>query len=125
MDTPTSPTPLPLAQPTPPDPVELEERVDSLQRLVGTILVLLLIVSGTLSIFLYWQVRTYNRELQAGRQQLSQIQGQQNEVVRRMQDFGRTHPDFVPILAKYGLKPESATGAPPAGSTPLAVPPKK
>ena len=119
MDTPNPPTPMPLTQTTPPDPAELEERVESLQRLVGTVLVLLLIVSGTLSVYLYYQVRIANRELEAGRRQVGQIQAQQNEVVKRMLDFGRSHPDFLPVLAKYGIKPENASVAPP----PLAAPP--
>jgi hypothetical protein len=127
MDTPPPPTPLPLSQPSLPDPSELEEQVVSLQRLVGTVLVLLLIISGTFSIWLFWQVRTENRELEAGRQQLQQvikIEAQQNEVVKRMQDFGRAHPDFLPILGKYGLAPEGS-GASAPGSTPPAIAPKK
>ena len=128
MDTPSSsPTPLPLSQPTPPDPSELQERLASLQTLVGTVLVLLLIVSGTFSIYLFWQVRTENRELEAMRQQLQQvlkIEAQQNEVVKRMQDYGRTHPDFVPTLARYGLAPEAGS-SPAPGSVPPALTPKK
>jgi hypothetical protein len=104
---------MPPAQPTPPDRVDLEEQVDSLQRLVGTILVLLLIVSGTLAIFLYWQVRNANRELEAGHQQLDKIQAQQEEAIKKFSDFGRTHTDFAPVLAKYGIKPETATSSPP------------
>jgi hypothetical protein len=122
MDTPPPPTPLPLS-----DPSELEEQLGSLQRLVGTVLVLLLIISGTFSIYLFWQVRAENRELEALRQQLQQvikIEAQQNEVVKRMQDYGRTHPDFLPILGKYGLTPE-AFGTPASGSAPPALTPKK
>lgn len=124
MDTPPPPTPLPLPQPTPPDASELEEQVASLQRLVGTVLVLLLIISGTFSIYLFWQVRTENRELEAGRQQLQQVmkgEAQQNEVVKRMQDFGRKYPDFAQILGKYGLSPDAAG----PGSAPPALTPKK
>lgn len=123
---PTPPTPLPLSQPTPPDASELEEQLASLQRLVGTVLVLLLIISGTFSIYLFWQVRNDNRELEAGRQQLQQVmkgEAQQNEVVKRMQDFARTHPDFAQILGKYGLAPEVGASGP--GSAPPALAPKK
>src|SRR5262245_58790631 len=123
MDTTPPPTPLPVNQPTPPDTADLEERVDSLQTLAGTILVLLLIVSGTVSVFLYYQVRIANRELEAGRQQVNKLEVQQNEIIKRMTDFGRTHTDFAPILAKYGVKPDAATGAVNVPSP--GAPPKK
>ena len=125
MDTTPQPTPVPLAQPAAPDPVELEERVDSLQRMIGTVLVLMLIISGTLSVFLYYQVRIANRELEAGRQQLNKVEVQQNEIIKRMTDFGRAHTDFAPILAKYGVKPDAATGAVPFNASSPGAPPKK
>jgi len=82
--------------------------------MIGTVLVLLLIVSGTFSVFLYYQVRIANRELEAGRQQLNKIETQQQQIIQRMTDFGRIHADFAPILAKYGI---TATSAAPATAT--------
>jgi hypothetical protein len=46
-----------------------------------------------------------------------------NDFVVKLTEYGRTHPDFAPILAKYNLKPTAATGVPaiaPATSLPAA-----
>jgi hypothetical protein len=44
------------------------------------------------------------------------------QFVARAQDFGRTHPDFAPILVKYNLM---STGAPPKTVTAPVAAPKK
>ena len=102
--------------PPQPDAAELAERIDSLQRLIGTVLLLLLIVSGTLSVYLYWQVRNANRELENGRQQVMKLNAQQQQFFNSLAEFGRNHPDFAPIVGKY-IKPGGTTGAPPATAT--------
>jgi hypothetical protein len=53
--------------------------------------------------------------------------GPMTDFVKKITDYGRTHPDFAPILAKYNLnKPAGATGALPAAATsPPAAPAKK
>ena len=40
-----------------------------------------------------------------------------SDFVKKVAEYGRTHPDYMPILAKYGLKPGAATGAPPVAAT--------
>lgn len=114
MDIPQPPTPLPSPVPPQADVEELVERIDSLQRLVGTVLLLLLIVSGTLAVFLYWQVRNANRELESGRQQVMRLNAQQQQFFNSMAEFARTHSDFAPIVAKYIPIKSGGTGAPPA-----------
>ena len=50
----------------------------------------------------------------------------EQEFVKRVTEYQRTHPDFTPILAKYNLKPAAPTGAPPASSlAPAVAAPKK
>ena len=49
-----------------------------------------------------------------------------DDFVNKITDYGRTHADFAPILAKYNLRPAGATGAPAATPvSPPAVKPKK
>jgi hypothetical protein len=115
MDIPQSPTPLPSPVPPQPEAAELAERVDSLQRLLGTVLLLLLIVSGTLGIFIYWQVRMASRELESGQQQVERLGAQQQAILNRVSEFARTNSGFAPIWAKY-FKP-GTTGTPPATAT--------
>jgi hypothetical protein len=104
---------------------ELRDQCDSLRQLVSSLMVLLVVVSGTFNLYLWRQVRFVRADLAGVRPQISQMLAEYNRVnapvindfVRKLADFGRVHSDFAPILAKYGLKP---TNAVPAG---LPLPP--
>jgi hypothetical protein len=122
---------------------ELREQVESLRHLVSSILILLVVVSGTFNIFLLRQWKTSKTELAFQRPQVANLVGiyQKNEqpaienFIKKMLEYGQTHPDFVPILNKYQIKaapppPGAASPAPPvpgatAPSTPAAAPQKK
>jgi hypothetical protein len=107
---------------------QLESQVAALQHLVTTLLVLLVIVSGTLSIFLLRQWQMARKDLGAIRPSALQIIADYNKeraprmdaFLDKLKDYGRTHPDFVPILVRYGL---ATNVAPAAGAAPSA--PKK
>ncbi len=43
-----------------------------------------------------------------------------SDFIKKITEYGRTHPDFAPVLAKYGIR---LTNAPPA--SPAAIAPKK
>jgi hypothetical protein len=129
--------PLPLETKTTgqPETGDLQEQYESLRHLVVSLLILVIIVSGTLNIFFLRQVRDVRRELVRIRPQATQLMSsyqkteapKMQEIVNRFTDFGRMHPDYLTVLAKYGLKPAAATNASPPGTispTP-AVPPKK
>src|ERR1043166_146249 len=111
---------------------DLREEVESLRHLVGSILVLLVIVSGTLTIFLLREMKNTSRELEGFRagatNMITLYQRQQgpamDEFIKKIQQYGQTHKDFDPILLKYGLKPNQ-TGAPPAAVPQPSTPPKK
>jgi hypothetical protein len=115
-----------------PDTIDLREQIESLRHLVGSILVLLVIVSGTLTIFLLREMKNTARELEGFRAGATNVitlyQKQQgpamDEFIKKIQQYGQAHKDFDPILTKYGLKPP--TGAPPAAvPQPSATSPKK
>jgi hypothetical protein len=80
------------------------------------------------------QWRTTSKDLAAIRPQATQMIAEYQKssgpamenFVKRITEYGHTHPDFVPVLAKYGLKPAAPTNAPPvkpAATAPAA--PKK
>jgi hypothetical protein len=117
---------------------DMQEQFDALRHLVVSILILLIVVSGTFTIYLLRQYRTVSKELTAYRPQATQMIAAyqkaeapaMQEFVKKITDFGRTHPDFAPIMTKYNLKPAAATGAPPTtvpapASAPKAAPTKK
>jgi len=115
-----------------PELAELQAGLESLRSLTFTVLVLLVVVSGTLSIFLLRQWRTASKDLDLARSQVGPLlaEAQKNgpgldKFIQQIAEFGRTHPDFAPIMAKYGIKPTVAVTPPAAGSAPAAPPSKK
>lgn len=112
----------------------VQAQYDALQHLVVSILILVVVISGTLNIYFLRQWRTVNKDLAAIRPQATKMIADyqkvsaplMNDFVKKVTDYGRTHPDFAPVLAKYNLQPAApaaATAAPPA--SPVAAPKKK
>jgi hypothetical protein len=118
------------------DADDLKEQCAALQRQVSMLLLALFIVSGTLSVFLWRQARYARADLEAVKQPAGQIiqafkqeQPRMDNFVARLADYGRTHPDFVPILNKYKIAVATApmTASPPPTTTtpkPAAAPKK-
>jgi hypothetical protein len=107
---------------------ELQAGVESLRSLFFSLLVLVVIISGTLNIFLLRQWRTASKDLDLARTQAAPLISEYQKTgpamdnfVRQIAEYGRTHPDFAPIMAKYGIKPTIAVGTPSATSTPPAA----
>jgi hypothetical protein len=120
--------------PQQPDCLVLQAQCDSLHRLLVSTLFLMVIISGTLWIFLMRQSRTANTDLElavkpAWTNAMAQFQRTGpviDETVKKFQEFARTNSDFSPILAKYGLKAAGAAATAPAPSkTPAATAAKK
>jgi hypothetical protein len=86
---------------------------DSLRQLVISTLVLLIVVSGTLNIFLLHMASTSHQELEAIRPQvdgmvsqyLKSVSPAMDEFERKLTEFARSHPDFVPVLNRHRLAP--------------------
>ena len=113
--------------PAQPDVNELQAQFDTLRHLVVSILILVVVMSGTLNIYLLRQVRDTTRELAGLRQQFAQMSaGYQNEfpwmqeILKRFTEYGQTHPTFARIRTKFNLIPGGPTGAAPTTTTPHA-----
>jgi hypothetical protein len=104
---------------------ELRGEFESLRQLVTSLLVLLLVISGTLNYYFWRQFRIDQGELAVERAQIAQMVQEFNKgqaiaisnFVGKLVDFEKKNPDFSPILAKYGVRPAAATGAPPTTAT--------
>jgi hypothetical protein len=116
------------------DSTDLREQIESLRHLVGSVLILLVVVSGTLTIFLLRELKNTSAQLDAFRpgatNMIAVYQKQQapamDEFIKRIQQYGQTHRDFDPVLYKYGLKNPPSTGLAPAPiAVPSNTPPKK
>jgi hypothetical protein len=114
--------------PATPEADDVNQQCVSLQRQMTTLLLAVVIVSGTLTVFLWRQARYARHDLDAIKptaaqiiQEFNQKQAGLQTFVSKVAEYGRTHPDFAPIMNKYKLT--SITSAPPAAVT--APAPKK
>src|SRR6266403_5998829 len=93
-------------------PTDVSEQIAALRRQTFTLLLALIIVSGTLTVFLYRQASLTRRDIAAIKPQATQIIQAFNQngpniqnFVKALAAFGATHPDFQPVLKKYGIAP--------------------
>jgi hypothetical protein len=104
---------------------DLSRELKAAQRTVFNLLILLLVVSGTLSIFLLQQVRHDRADLTGLRLQEQQLEQAHQAIanyneqtvpavrqfLQQLSSYAQAHPDVIPILMKYGLTESSATPA--------------
>jgi hypothetical protein len=94
---------------------ELVDQIVALRHQVFSLLLALVVVSGTLTVVLYRQARLTGKDIDMIKPQASQIieafkrdrQGME-AFVKQLTVYGTTHPDFQPILKKYGIVPQPA-----------------
>ncbi len=116
--------------PVQPDLSELQAQCDSLQSLLVSILVLVIVISGTFNLYLLRQVKYTRTDLAGIRPQATQIINNYNKTggplmadfVKRITEYGRTHADFAPIMAKYNLKPGASASATPTAPSTASAP---
>src|SRR5437870_4314757 len=100
-----------LKNPPLPDDSQLQAQLEDLRHLVISALILLVVVSGTLSVFLLRHWTQTRRDLAAYRIDAGplieaynkQAGPQMDGFIEKLKEYGRengrTHPDFVQILA--------------------------
>jgi hypothetical protein len=118
---------------------EMKAQYEDLRQLVVTGLVILFFMSCVFNLFLWRQLKFTSTDLALIQPQANQIINAyvkespgMLEFVKKVAEYGKAHPDFAPISAKYGLsnylnKPGSApaTAAPPPGLAPSSQNTKK
>jgi hypothetical protein len=115
-------------------PVELSQlqaKLDALNHLMISVLILLVVVSGTLTIYLLRQWSSARKDLVAFRPIAAQVVGQYNSnrefnarmdgFISQLTDYGRAHPNFAPILMKYGINPAVPSATPAAAAAPATA----
>jgi hypothetical protein len=97
---------------------ELREQCALLSRQVSTLLLALVVTSVTFAGFVGLQVRRIGKDLDAVRPQARQIteaSAKEMPVLQnffsKLADYGKTHPEFQPIVTKYGLATNAGTAA--------------
>ena len=107
---------------TPSAPDDLAGQVTSLRRQVTQLLLVLIVISGTLTTYLFYQAHTFGNDLTVLEPQAREVIQNYNKNLPNIQKFvqelvtyGQAHPDFQPILKKYGipLTPSAVTNSAP------------
>jgi hypothetical protein len=108
---------------------DLNSEVSALRNQVFTLLIALIVVSGTLTVYLYRQASIARKDIASVKPQAEQVIGAFNQNQALMNNFfnavvayGKTHPEFQPILIKNGIAPNPNAPAPAA---PAPAAPKK
>lgn len=108
-----------LENKTPAELTEIKAEMASLQSLIFSVLVLILVVSGSFNLFLMREYKMVNADVVQGRQVVAEFQKNNAglmEFLKKLSDYSHTHPDFSPIATKFGLndigKPGTAPAAP-------------
>jgi hypothetical protein len=91
-------------------------QISALQRQVFTLMLILVVVSGTLVAYIFYQSLQLGKSIEASRQQAVQITKLYNQdfpvvqsLVKQLAIYGQTHPDFQQtVLKKYGITPQMA-----------------
>jgi hypothetical protein len=100
---------------------DLAGQVAALQRQVFTLLLALIVTSGTLVAYLFYESHHMGGDINGIRTQVIQPYNKKlpaiQNFVNQLVAYGNTHPDFHPILVKYGIVP--------AKPAPTATAPKK
>ena len=99
---------------------DLAEQVAALQRQVFLLLLTLIVVTGTLVAYLFYQSHHIGRDVNNIRVQVIQPYNQKlpalKNFVEQLVAYGKAHPEFNPILAKYGFI--AVTNAPAKAAAP-------
>ena len=106
---------------------------EALRNLVVSVLVLVIVLSGSLNIYLLRQAKYASSDLKVARPQVGQmvaeyqrgIEPTVRNMVSKLGEYGKTHPDFQPILNRYNIKPIPAPVAPASTGTPPSAPKSK
>ena len=105
----------------------LERQLQALRKLFVVVLAILLVISGSVMIFLWGQKRILNSQLREAQKFVSDYEKVTapfiSNLMSNVQVFGQSHPDFNPILDKYGLRTAASNVMPPAVAPALPTAP--
>ena len=78
----------------------------------------LVVISGTLCVTLFYQARQAGRAMDEAKQASAMLTAQEQGMISFVNHtvaYGEKHPEFVPLLKKYGIAPVAGVPAlPPA-----------
>ncbi len=102
---------------------EENDEISSLKNQVFTLLIALIVISGTLTVYLYRQASIAGKEKQQAillGTTLNEKEAAINNFITQVVAYGEKNPDFTKqVLSKYGIAPVAGVPAnAPAGTAP-------
>ncbi len=95
--------------------------ISALKNQMFTLLIALVVISGTLTVYLFRQASLAGKDLSQNEPLIVQNEQAMSGFVAKIVAYGEKHPDFAKtVLAKYGIAPVPGI---PANAP--ATPPKK
>jgi hypothetical protein len=100
---------------------ELRNEVQSLRAIISLALVVMIIFAVCVDVFLFKQVSIARAQITQSANVYNQVNGnfpreKANEFITKLNDYARTHPDFLPVLEKYRQFPGIVLTTPPSAS---------
>ena len=86
-------------------------QIAALRTQLFTMLMALIVVSGTLTIYLYRQSSLAGKDLNQVKKLSNEVSHNEvalKEFVNKLEAYGQKHPNFEPILRKYGITGQPA-----------------
>ncbi len=124
----TKPSGAPAGAPQP-SVEQLQQQVQSLQRLLGLALAATLLLGASVTVFLWGQQRILKGQLRDSATIVNEHDTKSlpmlTNFVASLQAYARTHADFAPLVDKYGLKAPTGQTVPAPTPAPKPTPPKR
>lgn len=89
----------------------LNSEVTALKNQVFALLVAMVVVTGSLTVYLYRQDSILGKQCAQISTAMNQTKSSINMFVYQLMVYGQKHPEFAPVLKKYGLT--AGTNLPP------------
>ncbi|HEX7652486.1 MAG TPA: hypothetical protein VF607_03200 [Verrucomicrobiae bacterium] len=97
--------------------LETNSEIASVKKQMYLLLVALIALSSALTAYLYQQGVQANREVTTAHKLINEYNQSEPMLVNfvnQLAAYGKTHPDFQPVLMKYGIGPNGIPVPPPA-----------
>ena len=103
---------------TPENNFDSNSEIAALKNQVFSLLIALIVVSGTVTVYLFREASLVGKDLEQA-EKLDPVVDQNDNALKNFVNtlaaYGEKHPDFLPLLKKYGIVPVPQT---PAGTAP-------
>lgn len=102
---------------------DANSEISAIKNQMFVLLLALIVISGTLTAYLFQQSRVLGYELETNQRLVKNFNQSQPAIatlINQLGAYGMNHPEIRPVLAKYGIQPVSTQ---PGLTSPTAITP--